>query len=539
MKGSQEKLVDWKKILAIIKKNWMVLKKDSLRLRMLLMFPLIMIVIFGYTAGKVPTNVSGAVVDYDHSQLSAEVLSQIYANNLYSIKRVYSSQDEGRHAIESGEIKILFVIPQHFESDIYSGKTATISVIVDESDPTIAQMTRASTAAFVQGISDQIKAQRLAMISLQARQVQSYLNSMALPQTDGSANLKSIQSTFLDASRTYAGTNTVLAGTVQDMQNAIGHVYDPNEAIATIKNNSADSKTSTFLFASSVSKQQAADQIIFYQGLQGSNAKLYADTSLIYAGSNAIYADYMVDQQALSMSGRAMSSASDTLEEIAANASMASSDPIVISMVEPYGSGRKGLDFLIPSIIALIVFQGAVMGMGRAIAGERRDGSLTRVFLTPTSNVTIISGTLLFYIIFETIRSSFIVFIAMLIFGVTIKGSIFSIVFIIAIYAAGATGVGMILSVLSKSQEQYMALAMLVTLPTIFLAGVFIPVETMPNAIQGATHVLPITYASDALRGIMIKGFELNLVVPDVIFLSAFAVLMLGLSVLLFKRELL
>ncbi len=178
------------------------------------------------------------------------------------------------------------------------------------------------------------------------------------------------------------------------------------------------------------------------------------------------------------------------------------------------------------------------MGMGRAIAGERQDGSLTRVFLTPTSNTTIIAGTLLFYIIFETVRSSLIVFAAMLLFGVTIKGSLLDILVLILIYAAGATGMGMIISVMAKSQEQFQALAAVVTLPSMFLAGVFIPIDTMPPILQGITRILPITYASDALRGVIIKGFGLAQVVPDILFLIAFGVGMLALSVLLFKREL-
>ncbi|PIN83395.1 ABC transporter permease, partial [Candidatus Micrarchaeota archaeon CG11_big_fil_rev_8_21_14_0_20_47_5] len=145
----------------------------------------------------------------------------------------------------------------------------------------------------------------------------------------------------------------------------------------------------------------------------------------------------------------------------------------------------------------------------------------------------------LFYIIFESVRSSLIVFAAMLLFGVTIKGSVLSILFLIAIYSAGATGMGMILSVIARSQEQYMSIGMIVTLPTMFLAGVFLPIETMPQALQGLAKALPITYAADAMRGVMIKGFELGMVMPDILFLLAFAMLTIALSILLFKRELL
>jgi ABC-2 type transport system permease protein len=96
----------------------------------------------------------------------------------------------------------------------------------------------------------------------------------------------------------------------------------------------------------------------------------------------------------------------------------------------------------------------------------------------------------------------------------------------------------MVLSVLTRSQEQYQAASAIITLPTMFLAGVFIPIETMPPALQAITKILPITYAADALRGVMIKGFVLSQVVPDITFLAGFAIFTLALSVMLFKREL-
>lgn len=537
--SSQEKLIDIRKIYAIVRKNWMVMSKDSLRLRMLLLFPLVMIIIFGYTAGKMPTNVSGAIVDYDHTATSRSVQEALYATELFSIKHQFGSQDEGRNAIESGDIKILFIIPPGFEKNSESGKTATISVIVDESDPTVAQMTSASTQAIIKMISEQVKASRLSMISSKALQAQHYLLSApCTPPAYTEEHMQSIGSNFADAQQVYSATNGMLSSTAQALRNSIGYVNDPNEALANAQSSDGNHGMSLSILATSLAKQQGLDQVMMYQAIMGANAKLYRDTATIYQNSNAIYANALVLKGQLDASCRIIGMASGSLGEIAGSTEKASSDAIVVSEIKPYGSGRKGLDFLIPSILALIVFQGAVMGMGRAIAGERKDGSLTRVFLTPTSNVTILSGTLLFYILFETVRSSLIVFIAMFIFGVFIKGSIFSIIFIIGIYAAGCTGMGMILSVMSKSQEQYMALAMLISMPTMFLAGVFLPIETMPAALQGVTRVLPVTYASDALRGIMIKGFGIGQMIPDVIFLIVFALFTLMLSVLMFKREL-
>lgn len=538
--GSVEKPIDFRKIYAIIRKNWMVLASDPLRLRMLLLFPMVMILIFGYTAGKAPTNISAAVVDYDNSEASGNLMAQLYANNLFSIKHLFGSQDEGRKAIESGQIKMLFIIPPGFENDLERGKTAVISIIVDESDPTVAQLTRAATTAFIKRISDNIRASRTSLISAKAGEYQQYTaraaGSYLMP--DNGAHMDKIESTFRDAKRVSKSTDTMLSGIIQDAKNSLGYVYDPNEILATVNSSTYDSKAASALFAATGAKESGLAGIAVYQGLQGANALLARDVAGIFSGSKAIYANALSEQAALKASYGALNSASEKFGKSSEDANTANQDAITISEIQPYGSGRKGLDFLIPSILALIIFQGAIMGMGRAIAGERRDGSLTRVFLTPTSNITIIAGTLLFYVFFETVRSSAIVFIAMLLFGVSIKGSLASIIFLIWVYAAGATGLGMILSVLSKSQEQYMALSMLVSLPTMFLAGVFLPIETMPAILQSFTRILPITYAADALRGIMIKGFAIGQIFPDIMFLAAFALLTLTLSVLLFKREL-
>jgi ABC transporter DrrB family efflux protein len=539
--GSEEKLIDLKKIYAIIRKNWMVMGRDKIRLVMLLIFPIVMITIFGYTAGRVPTNVAGGLVDYDNSQTSREVQTALYADNIFSIEHLYGSQDEGRRALESGDIKILFIIPPGFENDIQSGKQVAISIILDESDPTIAQLTRGSTQAFIQAISDKIKSERISMISLKAQEAQQYLSSSDMNlYVDSEGHMKSIQSNFMDASQVYSGTNSILSGTVQNMKNSIGYVQNPNEIISFVNNNTntLTRQDTLSIFGTLAAQQAGVGQVNFYQGLQGANARLYQDTSKIYSDANSIYANSIVESTALTSSKGTLNLVSQDLGEISNAASMTSSNAVVVSEIEPYGSGRTGLDFLVPSIIALTVFQGAIMGMGRAVAGERRDGSLTRVFLTPTSNVTILSGTLLFYVFFETVRSSFLVFVAMLIFGVTIKGSILSILFIIWIYAAGATGLGMILSVISKSQEQFMALSALITLPSMFLAGVFLPIQTMPSALQGVARALPITYASDALRGVMIKGFGLSFMLSDILILFGFALLTLAVSIMVFKREL-
>ena len=212
-------------------------------------------------------------------------------------------------------------------------------------------------------------------------------------------------------------------------------------------------------------------------------------------------------------------------------------EPIVYEEKQAYGIGKQALDFVLPALIAMTLFQGAVMGMGRAVAGEKKEGSLTRVFLTPTSNITIITGTLLFYIIFEMIRASFLVLVSIILFNVTITGNLLLIGFILFIYVSIAASIGMLISVIVKTESQFQGIALLISLPVLFLSGVFFPVQAMPKFLQTIAQLLPVTYAADALRSVMVKGLGISYIAFDLSILLGFLVVLLTLTVIMFRRD--
>jgi len=185
----------------------------------------------------------------------------------------------------------------------------------------------------------------------------------------------------------------------------------------------------------------------------------------------------------------------------------------------------------------MTIFQGAVMGMGRSVAGEKREGSLTRVFLTPTSNTTIIVGTLSFYVFFELVRAAFLIIFSIVVFNIQIKGSLLLIALILAIYIIVSTAIGMIISSLVRTEQQYQAMAMLISLPTMFLSGVFFPVQSMPKVMQSIANFLPITYASNALRGVMIKALPIGMIIYPLIILVVFLVICTVGVISVFKRD--
>ena len=541
--GAIERTIDVRKIWAIVLKNWMVMKGDKVRLFPLILMPIVMIVIFGYAAGNIPKQIPAALVDYDHSGFSSSVVGQLSAMDIFSVKYFVGTQDEGKALMDRGLVKVLFVIPQGMGGKVASGQSAELDVMVDESDSSVASISKSSAQAFAQQLSEQITAQRLDAISAMAGSGRADLQKAASSSpSESQASLSAtssqsaVASYWSNANYVNSRSSAQTSATVQGLQNSLGYLVDQNEIVNSFSPASVASAT-VALLATGDQQQSVLQQIGSYQGLQAAQAMLMRDAAGIYSNYVAIASQAAGQAKAAQVSARFLDSADSRLAAISASAQQAS-NPVGVQFVEPYGYGRKGIDFLLPAILAMTIFQGASMGLGRAIAGERKDGSLTRVFLTPTSSVTIVLGTQVFYLLLETVRSCLLVLVAIMLFGVSITGNIADIIFIIAIFSLGCTGIGMVLSVIAKSQDQYMALAMMISLPSMFLSGVFFPVQTMPPVLQGMAQFLPITYAADALRGIMVKGFSTYLIFNDILVLLLFFAATFALTMVFFKREL-
>ncbi|MFH1094874.1 MAG: ABC transporter permease [Candidatus Micrarchaeota archaeon] len=503
--------------------------------------PLVMIVIFGYAAGNLPKHLPTAIADYDHSALSTQVIAQLSSMDAYAIRYQVGTQDEGKRMLDAEQIKVLFVIPPGFSDSVARGDPATISLMVDESDSSVAASAKASAQAFSAQFSQSILASRLAELSAQSAAAQASLTqsrALLLPASsaDPTATQRRVDELARESAQSSSATSVILSAEVLSLQNSLGFLIDQNQ-IADSFTPASVGGASLYELATGDAQASTLQQIALFQGLQGAQVALSSNMQTASTQYDALASQTRSQAASAKLAISLQDKAGQQLELISSEAGQGSASPIVLQILQPYGYGRRGIDFLLPAILALIIFQGATMGLGRAIAGERQDGSMTRVFLTPTSNVTIIFGTQIFYILLETVRSSLVIFVAMALFGVTISGNIVDLVFIIAIFSLGATGVGMVLSVMAKTQEQYMALAMLISMPMMFLSGAFFPVQTMPPILQSAAEFLPVTYAADALRGVMVKGFTLYQLVPDLVALTVFGLFTLVLSLMLFKRE--
>ncbi|MFQ6061681.1 MAG: ABC transporter permease, partial [Methanosarcinales archaeon] len=96
---------------------------------------------------------------------------------------------------------------------------------------------------------------------------------------------------------------------------------------------------------------------------------------------------------------------------------------------------------------------------------------------------------------------------------------------------------GIAMSATVRDLDSFMSISMLVTIPSMFSTGVFYPLSSMPFWMQALAYVIPLTYANDAMRTVMVKGLGFSAIAEDLIILAVFAIAMFALSVKLFKRE--
>ena len=211
-------------------------------------------------------------------------------------------------------------------------------------------------------------------------------------------------------------------------------------------------------------------------------------------------------------------------------------DDIGLHINRIYGN-IKYIDFLVPAVLGMTIMMSCMMGMGATIAGERETGELARLFMTPTSVSTVIGGKIAAKLLIELVRALILIFMAIILFNVSIKGGILQTFIVLVIGALCFVGFGIMLSARTSTQEDYAQIVMPFSMPMMFVSGVFYPIETMPWILQKIAYIFPLTYLNDAMRGIMLKGQTLGDVWLDLVVLLGFTLLFFIIGVKRFNRD--
>jgi len=211
--------------------------------------------------------------------------------------------------------------------------------------------------------------------------------------------------------------------------------------------------------------------------------------------------------------------------------------PMVVLQEMVYGEEAEFIDFFAPGVMGLAAMMVTLMLSIISFVHERTNGTLDRLLTTPVTEGEIVGGYALAFGLVALIQSTVILLAAVILFRVEIVGSPLLLLLTIFLLGIGSQGLGFILSSNAKNEFQAVQFMPLILFPSILLAGVFWPLEAVPELLRPVSSFIPLTYAVDACRSIMIRGWGLGEVWPQLLILAGIAAVLMTLSAYSLKKR--
>ncbi|MGE5574554.1 MAG: ABC transporter permease [Ignavibacteria bacterium] len=215
-----------------------------------------------------------------------------------------------------------------------------------------------------------------------------------------------------------------------------------------------------------------------------------------------------------------------------------------LAVVRPYNVQTQGVvsghpsyfDFIAPGIMAMTVMMSVMTGLPVAISQEKEIGTMDGMMVAPVNRLSILLGKTMAQTARGLIQGVIILGLAIGIFGVAIQGSIVLVFALLLLGVFSFVGLGIVITSFTKDQETAQMLMMTLMFPMMFLSGVFFPIQQMPDYMQTIAHFLPLTYASDALRKVMVLGAGVPQITNELIILVVFGLVMIAIALPVFRR---
>lgn len=212
--------------------------------------------------------------------------------------------------------------------------------------------------------------------------------------------------------------------------------------------------------------------------------------------------------------------------------------PVALEPRVWYNPAMESLVFNIPGLVGVIAGIITAMLTAFAVVRERETGTIEQLNVTPLRRGELIIGKLIPYIIIAYAQMTLILTVAVVVFGMNIKGSLALLVALTSVFLLFSLGLGLLISTLSRTQFQAQQLSFAMMLPTILLSGFIFPIESMPRAIQWISSVIPLTYYLHIVRGIVVKGIGFEYLWMDTIILAIMGVATLAIAATRLRRTL-
>lgn len=192
--------------------------------------------------------------------------------------------------------------------------------------------------------------------------------------------------------------------------------------------------------------------------------------------------------------------------------------------------------FNVPAIMGVQIFTICLLLTALGVVREKEIGTLDQLLVSPIRASEIILGKTIPVLLLGMVHLVIYTLMTVFQFGVPMRGGGFELALASLVYATTGLALGLLISTISKTQQEAFMLLILVFIPAVMLSGFVSPVESMPPLFQWFTVINPIRYFMEIVRGLFLKGIGLEVLWPQYLILTTMAAALLVLATRRFTR---
>ena len=200
-------------------------------------------------------------------------------------------------------------------------------------------------------------------------------------------------------------------------------------------------------------------------------------------------------------------------------------------------AGVSYLEFATAGILLQNAF-GSALQSGNSIVFDIDSGFLQKMLVTQVSRPAILLGRLTSDAFRVVVQSAIILALAYVLGAFVTTGpvGILLIFFTIAFFGLAWSGISLALGMKTRSSETVFAIGGFLTFPLLFLSPALLPISFLPDWVQNVSMFNPISYAINAIRTLMITGFDWTVILPAWGVIALVAILTLGATLIQFRK---
>jgi len=193
--------------------------------------------------------------------------------------------------------------------------------------------------------------------------------------------------------------------------------------------------------------------------------------------------------------------------------------------------------FILPSLVATVTAVSSLSLTAQSVARERELGSFEQVLVSPLRLHQIMIGKMAPPILVGLVNATLYLLVIWFGFGEPLRGSLAMYYISILLYLAANTGIGMVISALSQTQQQAFLGTFLAIVPMSLLSGFAAPVDNMPAWLQTIAQANPQLHMIVIMEGLFLKGMPAVEVLRNCLPLTIIAAVTLTAATLLFRSR--